>query len=105
MRRSNWLGVGAAALLFANGAIAQDAEVPPTAPVPKTAAELNLERLKVEQGIAEAEEVKRARDRSCLQPREVRGVRKDGEEHVGGTEDAGAMTVNGDVTKETVEAF
>ncbi len=67
-----------------------------------------LERIEGEagdQGTAEAKEVKRARDGSCLRPREVGGVREDCEEHVGGTEDAGAMTVHGDVSKETVEAF
>ncbi len=54
---------------------------------------------------AKTEEVIGSRDTPCPRPRQVRGVREDCQDHVGGTEDAGAMTVKRNISKETVEAF
>ena len=46
---------------------------------------------------SETEAVIGARDGSCSGPRQVGGVGEDEEQHVRGTEDARAMTVDGDV--------
>jgi hypothetical protein len=58
-----------------------------------------------DKGTAETEEVIGSRDTPCPRPRQVRGVKEDCQDHVGGTEDAGAMTVNRNISKETNEAF
>ncbi len=54
---------------------------------------------------AETEVVVRPRDTASPRPRQVRGIREDGETHIRGAEDARAMPVDRDETKKTFEPF
>ncbi len=54
---------------------------------------------------AETEVVVRPRDTASPRPRQVRGIREDGETHIRGAENARAMPVDRDEAKKMFEPF